>query len=537
MAREITLIFPHQLFENHPGLRKTRPVYLVEDSLFFGDHRYPVLFHKHKLMLHIAAMQHYRELLQTRGYTVKLVHYRKGTATRGIGDVLAELRAGREAITAVHLCHVTDDVLERRILRVSRDTGLVIHWYETPQFLSPREWLREQLVEGNGAAGISSPGAAVSPRPPRMQQFYIAQRKRLGILLAGDAAGEHPAGARPDGGGRRNGDRPVGGRWSFDTENRKPWPARHEPPPDPAAAWTDAVRAAATRVDKEFPDNPGTTTTFWYPVTHAAAREWFLQFLEERFPLFGPYEDAICSTATVLYHSVLSPLLNIGLVTPREILEMLDRRYHLDSTASPGLLAGLEGFVRQIVGWREYVRGVYIHYGVRQRTTNAWSHHRPLPGAFYRATTGVLPVDTVIRRVTERSYCHHIERLMVVGNILMLCEIHPDQVYQWFTELFIDAYDWVMVPNVYGMSQFSDGGLLATKPYISGANYIRKMSNYPRGEWEGTWTALFWRFLDRHREFFAGQPRMNMLVKQLDKDTARTRAHHQRAERFLESIF
>lgn len=199
-------------------------------------------------------------------------------------------------------------------------------------------------------------------------------------------------------------------------------------------------------------------------------------------------------------------------------------------------LNSLEGFIRQVIGWREYMRGVYRLTGRQQRCRNFWGHTHPMPRALYQGTTGIDPVDTVIRRVLRHAYCHHIERLMVLGNFMLLCEIHPDAVYRWFMELFIDAYDWVMVPNVYGMSQFADGGLSTTKPYISGSNYILKMSNFRKGAWCAVWDALYWRFIDLHRDFFAMNPRMSVMVKQCDRLGPRLAEHHRTANAFLEQF-
>ena len=180
-------------------------------------------------------------------------------------------------------------------------------------------------------------------------------------------------------------------------------------------------------------------------------------------------------------------------------------------------LNSCEGFIRQVIGWREYIRAIYILKGVEQRTRNFWGFTRKIPDSFYSGDTGIDPVDDVIRKVVKTGYCHHIERLMILGNFMLLCEFDPDEVYRWFMELFIDAYDWVMVPNVYGMSQFADGGLMATKPYISGSNYLLKMSDYPKGEWQEIWDGLFWRFMHVHRKFFEQNPRMGMLIRTFDK--------------------
>ena len=200
-------------------------------------------------------------------------------------------------------------------------------------------------------------------------------------------------------------------------------------------------------------------------------------------------------------------------------------------------LNSTEGFVRQILGWREFIRGVYEVKGTAERTKNFWGFTRKIPKSFYDGTTGIQPVDDVIRKVLKTAYAHHIERLMILGNFMVLCEFDPDDVYQWFMELFIDAYDWVMVPNVYGMSLFADGGLMSTKPYISSSNYIKKMSNYGKGDWEATWDGLFWTFMDKHSDFFSGNPRLGMLLSSLNRMNKETKEQHfTKAEKFFNAL-
>ncbi len=176
-----------------------------------------------------------------------------------------------------------------------------------------------------------------------------------------------------------------------------------------------------------------------------------------------------------------------------------------------------EGFIRQIIGWREFIRGVYIAVGSKERVKNFWKFKRKIPSSFYSGDTGIEPIDDTIKKINESAYANHIERLMIIGNFMLLCEFDPDEVYRWFMEMFIDSYDWVMVPNVYGMSQFSDAGMMSTKPYISSSNYILKMSNYKKGDWCKIWDSLFWNFMDKQRDFFVKNPRMRMLISSFDK--------------------
>ncbi|WP_309300262.1 hypothetical protein [Aequorivita sp. CIP111184] len=270
-----------------------------------------------------------------------------------------------------------------------------------------------------------------------------------------------------------------------------------------------------------------------YPTSFETTKAWLSQFFEHRFMEFGAYEDAIDTENSILHHSVLTPMLNVGLITPKEIIDVC--LLYAEENEVP--INSTEGFVRQIIGWREFIRGVYESRGSEERTTNFWKFKRKIPASFYDGTTGILPIDQTIKKVLQTGYCNHIERLMILGNFMMLCEFDPDEVYQWFMELFIDSYDWVMVTNVYGMSQFSDGGLMATKPYISGSNYLLKMSNYQKGGWQDVWDGLFWRFMHTHRDFFLGNPRLGMLVRMFDKmpDSKKER-HIINAEAYLKTL-
>ncbi|MBL9152930.1 MAG: cryptochrome/photolyase family protein [Verrucomicrobiales bacterium] len=492
---EITLIFPHQLFDPHPALPPRGTVALIEDSLFFGDDpHWPLRFHRQKLVLHRASMRHYAATLKSRGHRVLYQSHNPGKATATHLEALAA-----DGCRHFRVADPVDDVLARRLRRFATRTGLSLGLVETPMFLTPQSFLDEHFGRGH---------------KPFMARFYEAQRRRLGLLL------------EPDG-------RPLGGQWSYDVENRKRLPAGLVPPLEPAIPADLITREAIAHVEVTYPDHPGRTTGFAYPVTHAAAAAWLDRFLAERLAGFGDYEDAISRRHRTLFHGVLTPMLNIGLLTPSQVIERT-----LDFAADqPVPLNSLEGFVRQIVGWREFMRAMYDRHGVEMRNGNFFGHDRPIPRAFYEGTTGLPPADDAIRRALDHGWCHHIERLMVLGNLMLLCGFHPARVCDWFMELFIDAYDWVMVPNVYGMSQFADGGLFTTKPYLSGSNYLRKMSDYPAGDWCATWDALFWTFIDRHGAFFRSQPRLSMMARHLDRmGPAALAGHQERSSAFLERL-
>ena len=223
-------------------------------------------------------------------------------------------------------------------------------------------------------------------------------------------------------------------------------------------------------VGSNFSDNFGELSLVKkYPINRTESLEFFSRFLLERFSEFGVYEDAILKESSTLNHSILSPLMNVGILEPLDVVsKALSYSKNNDIPIN-----STEGFVRQIIGWREFIRGMYICKGNYSRTKNFWNFSRKIPKTFYDGTTGIGPIDNTIKTIIETGYCHHIERLMVLGNFMLLCEFDPDEVYRWFMEVFIDSYDWVMVPNVYGMTLFADGGTFATKPYIGGSNYIK----------------------------------------------------------------
>lgn len=347
-----------------------------------------------------------------------------------------------------------------------------------------------------------------------MHPFYVKQRKRLNILLTKQK-------------------KPTGGSWSYDDENRETVPEDLKIP----KLWTPKenkfLKEAIKHVKKHFPDNPGNVDDFIYPVTFDDAQTWFDNFLKKRFEDFGPYEDAIVADEHFLFHSVLSPLLNIGLLTPDYVVKKA-----LDTAEKKDIpLNSTEGFIRQIIGWREFVRAVYIFDQKKQRSSNFFAFRKKVPKSFWDASTEIDPIDTTINKVLKYSYAHHIERLMILGNFMLLCGFKPDDIYTWFMELFIDAYDWVMVPNVYGMSQFSDGGLMTTKPYISSSNYVLKMSDYTKNDWCPIWDGLYWHFLAKHKKKLSKIPRMRIMYLQLEKMKKSTLENHIKiARNFLKKI-
>ncbi|MEM1234311.1 MAG: cryptochrome/photolyase family protein [Pseudomonadota bacterium] len=488
------LIFPHQLFAQHPGLEvKPDRVVLVEEPLFFGDPRYPARMHRQKLWYHRATIARYKARLEGQGHEVEIAGYQHDAG------LLAGLvkRLEGDGVTKVTLSDPVDHTLMKRMSAAAADIELDV--LETPAFLNTPD--DNARYKGGKKKWF-------------MAEYYKYQRRRLNVLM--------------------DGEEPEGGQWSFDEENRKKVPAKmlSEIPRLPDINRDQADLDARDSVTEEF-ETLGSLDRLIYPTSHEDAEAWLQSFLKDRFILFGDYEDAIVRGESWLWHGVLTPMLNTGLLTPRQILDATLK--HAAQHAVP--LNSLEGFLRQIIGWREFMRATYEDLHVKMRTTNHWGHKRKMPDSFYDGTTGIDPIDDTIHRILATGYCHHIERLMVLGGFMFLCEIDPDDVYRWFMEMFIDSYDWVMVPNTYAMSQHADGGLITTKPYFSGSNYVKKMSNWKQGAWAEKWDGLYWRFIWNHRTELGGNPRWAMMVRTAEKmDDAKRETHLENAANFLRGL-
>jgi deoxyribodipyrimidine photolyase-related protein len=491
---ESALIFPHQLFEDNPLLKNNRVIYLIEDPLFFGDSVYPTSFHKQKLLYHRLSMKSYQQELEKKGFRVEYVNYTDIPKKSSYLEKIFK-KAGK-----IHYIDTVDFILEKRIRKSASALNVELNKLNSPAFLLNEDWLK------NYYAG---------KKKYFLNRFYIDVRKELGVLV-------------------ENG-KPVGGKWSFDTENRKKLPKNHKVPNTNFVNPPQRLlKEAFNYVDDNFKDNPGKLKETTFPIDHKSAAKWLDDFLNERFQYYGDYQDAIVKDESYLYHSLISPMLNTGLLTPRQVVDAVLGK--LEKIDLP--LNAVEGFIRQIIGWREFIRAIYIFDGSKQRTSNFWENHNPMPKAFYTGETGIPPVDKTIKRLVDSAYNHHIERLMILGNFMLLCEINPDEVYKWFMEMYIDAYDWVMVPNVYGMSQFADGGFMSTKPYISSSNYVLKMSDYPKGEWTEVWNGLFWRFVYKHYEFFSSNPRTQFMAGNIRKMSKEKLDNHINiAEQFLEKLY
>ncbi|MDH3531515.1 MAG: cryptochrome/photolyase family protein [Gammaproteobacteria bacterium] len=465
------------------------PVFMAEDVGLCTYERH----HQQKIVLFLAAMRAYADELREAGFDVvyhELDINKSDTYERKLTRTLQSRRS-----SVLRHFEIEDKPMERRLVEFARANDLDRHELASPMFTCSRDAF-----------------ARFAEARPRLllADFYKQQRQRLGVLIEADG-------------------KPVGGRWSFDSENRKKLPQKVTPPDLHWASPTDHVADVIEIVATEFADHPGEAAGFRWPTTRAQALAWLDDFVENRLQQFGPYEDAMTVRSSTVFHSVLSPCLNIGLLTPAELIDAVTQQ------AADIPLQSLEGFLRQVIGWREFVRGIYQQFSERQETSNFWHHERELTEAWYDGTTGIPPLDDAIQTALRLGWTHHIPRLMVLGNLMTLCEIRPTAAHSWFMEMFVDSSEWVMGPNVYGMGLFSDGGIFATKPYICGSNYLLKMSDYRKGAWCDTVDGLYWRFIDKHRDFFAANPRLALMPRALDRlDESRRQRIFASAENFID---
>ena len=464
---EITLIYPNQLFNDNPSLFNDKKIYLLRHPFFFRPDNY--LLNKKKILLHLLSMQNYHDKLIKLGYDTQIIEENNYSDFKR--NILSKA-------TKVHVCEINDHELMKEL----SDFRIPIQIHKSPMFYESKN--DNALYFGNKKKYL-------------LTNYYKQLRKKYNILMDGQS--------------------PRGNKWTYDTENRKNIPKHLKIPKIRNLEYNSSkLSEFVDYVNANFELNPGNTDSFQYPIDQEQAMDNFEYFLEFKFDNFGYFQDSIVNDKTFLFHSNISSSLNIGLITPKEVVNKAIE--FSDKNNIP--INSLEGFIRQILGWREFIKGLYLFEGEKQMNSNYWDLNNKLPEHFYNGTTGILPLDDSINKSLDYSYVHHIERLMILGNFMLLLEIHPKEIYKWFMEVFIDAYPWVMVSNIFGMSQFSDAGLMSTKPYISSSNYVIKMSNYKKGEWSDIWDALFWNFINKHKDKIKLNPRMGMMVRLLDKKSS-----------------
>lgn len=472
------------------GARKKDDVlFMVESPRALGK----LAYHQQRLVLLLSAVRHFADEKRSDGWRVDYHPL--------------EERSNWESALAAHVKkHQPERILlaqpnnydeQQAVKKLARKFPIEI--VPTRQFLLPRA---DFLAWAKGKKSLL------------METHYRRVRQEFGFLMQADG-------------------QPVGGRWNFDEENRKTfrdWAKAGRPHSAIAPAKPDKItREVIALVEKYFPRNPGRAADFWLPVDRAGALRWLDDFITHRLAGFGPWEDLMVEGEKLLFHSVISPTINLGLLTPRECIEKAIAAY--ENGNAP--LASVEGFVRQIAGWREFINGVYWLKMPEYAGVNGLGAERPLPEFFYSGETDLNCLRQTLGQVRATGFNHHIQRLMVLGNFLLLAGVKPQEALRWFLEMYVDAHDWVMAANVLGMVLHADGGFMATKPYAAGSGYISRMSNYcagccykpevKTGPEACPFNYLYWDFYARHEKRFAKNPRVGMVLKTLTKKSAAER--------------
>ena len=432
--------------------------------------------HKLKILFFLSSMRSYRDEL-LKSYKINYIDINHESFKDSYLCKLKNIIEKRN-IKKINFYEIEDLPFANKLYKFLDKEKIPYSTIESPMFVTSRMQFKSDI------SGM---------KKPKMASFYIKQRERMNILLT-------------------NSGKPIGGKWSFDKENRKKIPKSLEIPKINRIKDSENTNVLKKQIDEKFKNHIGDVNEFWLPTTRKDALTWLNDFIKIRLNKFGDYEDAVDDRSHVLFHSVLSPMLNCGIITPEEIIDKVK------NIKTP--INSIEGFIRQIIGWREFMRGIYQNYHKEFKENNFFKHDNKMNKNWYTGDTGLFPLDYSIKRAIKYSWASHIERLMIQANIMNLCQIKPSCVYKWFMEMYTDSSEWVMYPNVYGMGIFSDGGIFATKPYLCGSNYFLKMMDFKKGEWCDTLDGLYWRFIEKNQKYFSGNPRLSMMtlmLKRIDK--------------------
>ncbi|UOA22321.1 (6-4) photolyase [Sulfitobacter pontiacus] len=483
MVGRLVLVLGDQLTETLSALAqadKARDTVVMAEV---ADEAAYVRHHPKKIALIFAAMRKFAHALEQGGWTVA---YTQLDDTDNAGSIVGELlrRAAQTGASEV----LATEPGEWRLIDKLKYAPLKVHLLPDDRFLATHAEF-EAWAEGRKAL--------------RMEYFYREMRRKTGLLMEGD--------------------QPAGGKWNFDHDNRKAAP-EDVTVDGPLRFDPDATtREVLELVQARFGDNFGALEPFWFATTRAEALQALDHFIANALPRFGDYQDAMLNENEFLYHAILSPYLNIGLLNVTEICEAAADAY----ASGHAPINAAEGFIRQIIGWREYVRGIYFIEGPDYTARNILGHDRDLPWFYWGGETRMNCVAKAVGQTRTQAYAHHIQRLMVTGNFALLAGIDPAQVHEWYLAVYADAFEWVEAPNTIGMSQFADGGVIASKPYVSSGAYINRMSDHCKschysvsaktGDTACPFNLLYWHFLDRHRDRFSNNPRMGNMYRTWDR--------------------
>jgi deoxyribodipyrimidine photolyase-related protein len=445
----ILLILPNQLFPLQMlSLKDIKLIYLIEEPRYFTDFR----FHKLKLIYHRASMKKYMNDIIKKSIKCIYIDYSNVN-----DDFYKEIN--KKEITYFN---PIDHKLEKKFNKLLSNATIV----DNLNFLLKPE----EIVENKNKFYKNN--------KYHHDMFYKFQREKLDILIENN--------------------KPIGGKWSFDSENRKSLPNDISIPKLPKIKKDKYYNEALEYINKHFTKNYGETVEWNFPIDTKNSILWLKDFMKKRLPLFGEYEDAVNTEHPFLFHSVLSPMMNIGILPDIKVISIVTKYYEKNKKKIP--LASYEGFIRQIIGWRNYMYSIYIlEKNIYKQ--NFLNHTKKIDESYWLATTEITPIDSIIKNIVKYAYAHHIERLMYLGNWFLINQIDPKEVYRIFMEWTVDSYDWVMAPNIYGMSQYADGGMITSRIYFASSNYIIKMSKFKKdNKWDKIFDAIYYSFIDKHYE-------------------------------------
>ena len=492
----IGLIFPDQLSKDNMVLKKAS----TEDLIIFYEPLesfYEINHHKHKLVFLISAFRHFINIINHKNSLHEKISKNPESSLINYLDSLHKDNAFKNLMVS----KPSDFKTLKDLMYFCQSHEVKLEVFDDKKFISTTDDY-EAWSEG---------------KKTTIQEYYYRWlRKKFNILMNDKG-------------------KPIGDKWNFDKDNRKGVSQLKNEIPKRNKIKTDSLTVEVMiEVEEIFQSSPGNLENFNWVVTHDDAWSLFIEFLDVFLPNYGTFQDAINKDDPFMYHSLLSPYLNSGLLNPLECVKAAEEAYKSSNGAIP--INSVEGFIRQILGWREFIMGVYWNNMPQYKGFNFWSHSRGLSDSWYDGSTGIPPLDTAIIESNDYGYTHHINRLMIISNLMNLSGVHPDLIYKWFMEMYVDSADWVMVPNVYGMGTFADGGIFSTKPYICGSSYMLRMSNHKKGEWCDVVDGLYWRFIENNLNFFKSNPRLSLMVNALSKlDQQRKKLIFTKAEEFIEN--
>ncbi|KAA1191996.1 cryptochrome/photolyase family protein [Pseudohalioglobus sediminis] len=486
---KIILVLGDQLSRELAPLRELDPQQDVVLMAEVRDEATYVTHNRHKIALIFAAMRHFRDDLRAAGFKVHYFQYEDGVAS--LGEALQQVSAETD-ITEVVFCEPGEHRVSEHLDAVADEVGLELRWLPDDRFLCSLDAFRD-WAEGR--------------KQLRMEYFYRQMRRQHKLLL--DEQGK-----------------PEGGKWNYDQQNRAGWRGKDAIPERPDIARDTLTEEVLDLVEREFPDNPGDLTRFNFAVTAAAAEEQLTFFIQHCLPKFGQYQDAMAEESPWLYHSLVSMYLNIGLLDPLAVCRAAEDAWREGQCD----LAAAEGFIRQILGWREYVRGLYWLKMPDYAELNTLDATTPLPDWFWTADTDMQCLHKALQQSLDLGYGHHIQRLMVIGNFALLTGLDVKQVCDWYLAVYVDAFEWVELPNTLGMALHADGGIMASKPYAASGKYIKRQGDhcdhcrYRPDKMTGSdacpYNSLYWQFIDRHQEAFSDNGRMGLTLNNWQRKSA-----------------